>query len=329
MLALLVTIDVESDMPQWRVEAETTLRNLQGLPRFHELCQRLGVRPTYLCTYPVATQPAGEVLVDLQQEGDCEIGTHLHPWTNPPFDTNENRLEATQPSRLGSSRMEAKLTTLTDALEARFGRPKSYRAGRFGFDGAGLQALERLGYVVDTSATPFCDWRAEGGVDWRHAPDVPYFPDRQQPDQRGQSRVLEVPVSIGWDRWLPERIGRAAANAPPQLRLRGILNNKWASLAKVRWLYPSLESTDTMNQLADVLAGRGIPFLNVFFHSSELWPGESPYCRTEADIDRYLDTLEGFFTHAIATLGAVPMTLAEFAEAYLADTPFDGEPTRC
>jgi len=318
MVSLLVTVDVECDMPKWVVEARTTLRNLRGIPRFAALCERMGVRPTYLVTYPVATRPEGALFGDLHAGGGCEIGAHLHPWTTPPFEANESRLEAIHPSRLPASAMEAKLSVLTDAIEKRTGaRPRSYRAGRFGLNGAGLQALERLGYRVDTSVTPLTDWRDEGGIDWRDAPDVPYFPDRQQPHRRGASPVLEVPVTAGWNRPLPACLGRWIAKAPRTLRLRGILDNPWAPVAKLYWLYPAQATDDEMCRLADVIVERGHPCLNVFFHSSELWPGESPYCRTEADVDRYLAVLERFFAYAINTLGAAPRTLSELCAHYL------------
>jgi hypothetical protein len=316
MTSLLVTIDVEEDMPNWQVQAQTTLRNLQGLPRFHDLCVRLGVRPTYLCTWPVVTRPEGDPLVEWHRRGECEIGAHLHPWTTPPFDTSETRLEAVQPSRLPASWMERKLETLTDALVTRFGvRPESYRAGRFGFNGAGLQAIERLGYRVDSSVTPFVDWRSEGGVDHREGPEVPYFPDRQRPTRRGTSRVLEVPVSIGPTAVLPDFVTRSLVRAPRSLRIPGITQRLTG--VGLRWLYPSAATYEEMCALADTSTRRGLPMLNVFFHSNELWPGESPYCLTTEAVDRYLETLERFFGYAMSTLGARPRTLSEFATAYV------------
>jgi hypothetical protein len=318
LASLLVTIDVECDMPRWLVEPQTTLRNLEGLPRFQALCDRLGVRPTYLVTHPVATWPEGAFLRDIHDRGACEIGTHLHPWTCPPYEPHENRLEATHPSRLSAAHMEAKLATLTHAIEERFGRrPTSYRAGRFGLDGEGLKALARLGYVVDTSATPLCDWRGEGGRNWVDAPLTPYFPDADEPTRRGSSPVLEVPVSIAWDRPVPERLGRAIVKLPRRLRVRGLLDNPVVPLTKVQWLYPSIADVAGMMRLARVLVRRGVTFLNVFFHSSELWPGASPYCTTQADVDRYLSTLERFFEDALGELRATPRTLTEFALHHL------------
>ena len=45
-----------------------------------------GVRPTYVVTWEMATRPeSAAVLRDLARTGRCEIGTHLHPWSSPPF----------------------------------------------------------------------------------------------------------------------------------------------------------------------------------------------------------------------------------------------------
>ncbi|MFN3200652.1 MAG: hypothetical protein ACE366_19795 [Bradymonadia bacterium] len=318
MVSLLITIDVESDMPRWVVEPETTVENLKGIPRFQAMCDRLGVQPTYLMDYPVATRPEGEVFRAIVDDKRCELGAHLHPWTCPPYSANEDRLQPTHPSRHTNSVQAEKLTALTEAIEQRFGqRPTSYRAGRFGLNGAGLQILERLGYTVDTSATPFTDWTGEGGVDWRAAPEVPYFPDRQQPWRRGSSPILEVPVSIGWSRHIPDAVGRAIVKAPRRMRLVGLLNNPMFSLARLAWLYPSRDTLDDMKHLAEVQVTRGVPFLNVFFHSSEIWPGQSIYTRTEDDLDQYLNTLEEFFRFAIDQLGAVPRTLRDFRTHHL------------
>ena len=48
---------------------------------------RLGLVPTYVIDYPVATQPERlrAAAGDLGTSGRCTIGAHLHPWVNPPF----------------------------------------------------------------------------------------------------------------------------------------------------------------------------------------------------------------------------------------------------
>ena len=92
--SLCISIDVESDMPNWVVEPETTLENVRGIPRLQELFDEYGVRPTYLVTYPVADDPeCVEIFRRIHEAGRCEIGMHCHPWTTPPVGHDE-RLKA-------------------------------------------------------------------------------------------------------------------------------------------------------------------------------------------------------------------------------------------
>jgi hypothetical protein len=73
---LLVGIDTEGDN-QWdaAARANQTFENIYALPRLHDLFARHGVRPTYVITYPVATDArSAEVLRALLARGDCEVG---------------------------------------------------------------------------------------------------------------------------------------------------------------------------------------------------------------------------------------------------------------
>ena len=62
-----------------------TFENLYALPTLHALFRRHGVRPTYVITHPVATDPrSADVLRALRETGTCEIGAHHHAWETPP-----------------------------------------------------------------------------------------------------------------------------------------------------------------------------------------------------------------------------------------------------
>ena len=55
--------------------------------RAQEVFACYGVRPTYLVTYPIASDPAAAgVLRDYLADGRCDIGAQLHPWVTPPFE---------------------------------------------------------------------------------------------------------------------------------------------------------------------------------------------------------------------------------------------------
>ena len=66
-----------------------------------------------------------------------------------------------------------------------------------------------------------------------------------------------------------------------------------------------------MIALARQLASRGVPLLNVIFHSSEAIVGGSPYNRTDAELTAFFARLQRFLEVATGELSAVPMTFSE------------------
>jgi hypothetical protein len=317
--ALLVGIDTEAD-DQWTLEGRRRLevRNAERLPALQVLFDGFGVRPTYLVTHEMATRPeSAAVLRELARNGRCEIGTHLHPWSSPPF-RPEDLDGHTYPHNLPDDVLDRQLTELTAVIESEIGvRPTTYRAGRNGFDGRSLRVLERLGYTVDTSVDPLFNETRKGGRVFAGAPVLPYFPDYDDVRRPGASRVLEVPISSATDPALPKSLEAVYTKLPP-LPYRGWL--KRLGLRAV-WLRPSYSPLESMKVFASRLAARGAPCLNVIFHSSEILPGGSPYNRDEAGVSRFLDDLRGFLEHATQRLGARGRTLAEFRAEFDAELP--------
>lgn len=306
--ALLIGIDTEAD-DQWTLEGRRRLevRNAERLPALQARLQAMGIPPTYLVTHEMATRPeSASILRDLARGGRCEIGTHLHPWSSPPF-RPEDLDGHTYPHQLPTDVLDRQLTELTQIIESEIGvRPTTYRAGRNGFDGRSLKVLERLGYTVDTSVDPLFNETRKGGRVFAGAPVAPYFPDVDDVCRPGGSRVLEVPISSATDPALPKSLEAAYTRMPP-LPYRGWL--KRLGLRAV-WLRPSYTPLEPMKRLAARLVARGVPCLNVIFHSSELLPGGSPYNRDEAAVTRFLDDLQGFLDYARTKLGAEGRTFA-------------------
>jgi hypothetical protein len=318
--ALLVSIDTEGDN-QWDVEARRrqTFENIYRLERLHGVLARRGARPTYLITHPVATDPrSGETLRALLARGDCEIGSHHHAWETPPCSA-EDVVRHPYALSLPPSVFNAQLGALTRAVEDAVGRrPQSYRSGRFGFSASHVSPLEREGYLVESSVAPLFAERQKGGPDFVGAPAGPYFLAYDDPTRPGSSGVLEVPVSAALDRRLPGVLERWYGRAPWPYTTRRAL--RLLGIASVQWLRPSYSSAGQMIALARRLVARGVPVLNVLFHSSEVMPGGSPYVRSEAELDAYYDRLTRFLTFAVQELGAEPMTLVEFRRAFLAES---------
>jgi hypothetical protein len=315
---LLVGIDTEGDN-QWDAAARThqTFENIYALPRLHALFARHGVRPTYVITHPVAADPrSADVLRTLLAGGDCEIGAHHHVWETPPC-TPDDVMRHAYASTLPRRQFEDQLAALTGAIEAAVGvRPVSYRSGRFGFSSDHVAALERQGYLVESSVAPLFYEAHKGGPEFVEAPLTPYFLAYDDATRPGTSNLLEVPVSAGLNRWLPKRLQYAYARAPSPYTTKRLL--RVLGLLRLRWLRPSYSSLEDMTGLARDLARRGEPVLNLLFHSSEAIVGASPYNRTQAELDAFCERLEKFLAFAVTELHAAPVTFAEFRGRYCA-----------
>src|SRR6185312_7059663 len=142
--------------------------HLRELGRAVEIFDRLGMTPTYLLDYPVASREDGVRAVTEAIDGTgAAIGAHLHPWVNPPVTEAITRYTS-YPGTLPPALERAKLATLTDCIARNFGRhPTTYLAGRYGFGERTLSILQELGYRVDLSPVAMGDFRGDGGPDFR------------------------------------------------------------------------------------------------------------------------------------------------------------------
>ncbi|MBI2834100.1 MAG: polysaccharide deacetylase family protein [Acidobacteria bacterium] len=317
-LHLLVGIDTEGDN-QWSVQSREspTYENIYALARLHERLQRYRVRPTYFVTYPVARDPrSADVLRSLAASGECEIGAHHHAWETPPCAADDRRRHP-YALALPQAQFDAQLHNLTSAIAEAIGcAPVSYRSGRFGFCAAHVSALERRGYVIESSVAPLFYEAHKAGPDFVGAPLTPYFLAYDDAREPGTSNVLEVPVSAALNRRIPAALACLYARAPRPYTTKRLL--RAVGIARMQWLRPSYSPVEDMIALARRLARGGEPVLNVLFHSSEAIVGGSPYNRTEEDLERFLARLDRFLTFATAELGAVPVTFREFRTRFCA-----------
>jgi peptidoglycan/xylan/chitin deacetylase (PgdA/CDA1 family) len=312
--ALVVTIDTEEE-GRWTSSyppTGNTCRNIARLPRIHGIFRELGVVPTYLVDYPVATdREACDVLCGFVAEDRVEIGAHVHPWCNPPFDggaaAQENAPAATYIHTLPPAMQKAKLERLCDAIERAFGtRPSSYRAGRWGFDRTSVPVLEELGIRVDTSINPLWWDPAQSALGFVRAPLGPYRIDRDDVCRPGDSRLVEAPATglvVGPHGPALEKMIRAIGP------LRG-LRRVWRK-AGLRFLKPEDFSFEEMRGAVDAMAARGLRFFNVTFHSSVALPGATPYVADEAELDRFCDRLERILEHIVVGHRVTPLALSD------------------
>ncbi|WP_129792804.1 polysaccharide deacetylase family protein [Sphingosinicella sp. CPCC 101087] len=287
---LLVVVDTEEDF-DWSApfsRSAVATRSIPAQARAHEIYDRLGVVPTYVVDYPVASDPvASGYLRTLLDAGKAEIGAHLHPWVTPPHAEEVNPRNSYH-GNLPPELERAKIETITDAIRGAFGEaPTIFKAGRHGFGPHTAAFLAELGYKVDCSRLPYVDLRHDGGPDHRRAPAYPYWLDRP-------GGLLEVPPTVGF-------FGAAAGLAPrfgglfdsraaERLHLPGLLAR--AGLAARSRLTPEGVSADEQCRLIAAMARRGHRTFSLVYHSPSLQPGHTPYVRTEADLAAFLTTLE-------------------------------------
>jgi hypothetical protein len=138
----------------------------------------------------------------------------------------------------------------------------------------------------------------------------------------GPSRLLEVPISAATAPPLPKPIEALYSRLSP-IPYRGAL--KRLGLRPV-WLRPSYTPLAEAKRFASRLAHSGLPCLNLLFHSSEVWPGGSPYNPDQLSVERFLDTLKRLLEHARERLGAVGKTYAEFGSDFTVGPTGAGQP---
>lgn len=300
--AFLVTIDTEGDNLWSRPRAVTT-RNAEYLPRFQALCEKYGLKPTYLTNWEMVHSPAfrefGRGLL-VRRMG--EIGMHLHAWNSPPLFPLTADDDRYQPFLIDypEDQMREKVKVLTHELEDAFGVAMvSHRAGRWSFNETYARVLVDHGYRVDCSVTPHISWAStpgdpagNGGTDFSRFPDTAYFVNLKDIRQPGDSPLLELPVTI------------VPPSYPHVLRLMRatLARNPFGARVANRffppalWLRPTRSNRKKLLHILSTAQQEQHPYVEFMLHSSELMPGGSPTFQSRESIEALYDDLEALFT---------------------------------
>jgi peptidoglycan/xylan/chitin deacetylase (PgdA/CDA1 family) len=314
---LAITIDTEEDNWAELKRPSYTVKNVGRIPALQDIFVRYGVRPTYLISHPVATDPKSiEILGGYQSCGLCEIGTHPHPWNTPPVLEDRTAFNSFM-SNLPPALQFEKIKTLTETIETNFGsRPTVYRSGRWGFSDDVARHLVQLGYAVDTSIYPTWDWRPSGGPDFTSRG---YEPFVYRVEGATGGTLFEVPPTIDFIQ-TPRRVAQAASRAIRRLpagdRIAGVLDR--LGLLNHLALSPEINDAPQMIRLADTLLHRGARVMNMFFHSPTLLEGCSPFAKTTADVAVFVRRIESFLEFA-QSAGLRSVTMSELTPAIVAN----------
>jgi hypothetical protein len=301
MIYLVVTIDVEPDCSlSWHYSNPLAFKGVSlGIKeRLQPLFNKYEIIPTYLINNVVLEDNESvEVMSGLS--GIYELGTHLHPEFIEPQKSVLNYAGAKGEANccFYSSDIEySKIENITNLFEKQFNyKPTSFRAGRFSAGNNTIKSLLKLGYKVDTSVTPHITWNdltREHPVSYVMSPEQPFWTgeDTFPMPSKDDKNILEVPVSIineptsYWREILKSRLGikrQIESNKPLWLR------PKLSQLHEFKKIFSYFEQTYTDQQII---------VLNMMFHNVEILPSLSPYNKTQANCNEYLESLRSFFS---------------------------------
>ncbi|MFQ5535030.1 MAG: polysaccharide deacetylase family protein [Sphingomonadales bacterium] len=303
---LIVVVDTEEEFDWARPlsRSETAVAAMRCQDKAQQICEKYGVRPTYLVDYPVASQPDGyQPLRDFLADDRCVVGAHLHPWVNPPFDETVKRRNS-YPGNLAPGLERVKLSNLVRAIEENLAvRPTIYRAGRYGVGRATTQILDELGFEVDMSVVPRSDFRDQDGPDFSRLGNSPYW-------FGANHELLEIPLSVsycGLLAGLSNGLYRLATGRPGQaVHLPGILA-RTRLFERIR-LTPEGITAGEHRRLTEALLKAGQRVLVFTYHSPSLMPGCTPYVRDDTELGRFLDRFERYFDYFLGDVGGTPAT---------------------
>lgn len=288
-----------------------SVKNVPELRRLDPIFREWAIKPTLLVTYPVAShEPHRDLLRQLKENWNAEIGAHLHPWNTPPLTTLPYP-EPVPSELMPRELLAAKLGALLDEIGKFGATPASFRMGRFNMGPKMFSVLEPAGIRVDSSIAPMR--RYYGGPDHLSAATEPYYPDPDNPLRAGTSSVLEVPMTI-----LPlfPRLGHWLDS----LSHKSIFPEKWISWFAMNAgslpVQPVWVGLRRLKAAVKLHQRRGGNVVTIFFHSSELMPGGYPHHPTTASIDRFLEKLAAFFSWLHTETAVDSVTLSQLAESY-------------
>jgi len=327
---LLITIDTEGDNAWARKGYENCTRNARFLPKFQELCEKFGFKPTYLTSYEMAKDDFFvEFASDALKRNRCEVGLHPHPWNMPPEYklTSHDMILHPYMIEYPANIIREKVKVLTDLLQEQLGaKVCSHRAARWAFNSTYAKILCEFGYKVDCSVAPY----VPDILPSRSGPDAikvvlpdysvfsaePYFCDEHDISKAGKMPLLEVPMTIvpNYGRILSDIYYNWIPRGTWQLLFRGIFGRPQ------KWFRPTHRRAGDLTDVAKRKMRQDSDYIMFMIHSSELMPGGNPQFKNTRAINKCYASIEGVFQW-LHQKGCMGVTCSEFYDLYLKGDP--------
>lgn len=294
-LLVVIHAEEEFDWDSGFYRSNTEVTHAESLITTIDQIIELGGKVTLAMDYPFVTSDGGKKVIDKykNQNGDTiEFATHLHPWVNPPFETEDDCVsnQSSYPGNLPEELEYQKIKVLTDTIEEISGfRPKTYLAGRYGIGKNTQKILTKLGYQVDLSISAYCDFRHQQGPDFSHYTNKT-FVDNQITNIPHTSSILSVvPWVSKYLNYHPEMFTKIQAN-----RLTSFAG-KFLRIKKFR-LSPEGFTFKQMKQVTKTQLKAGQKEFILSFHSPSSQIGLTPYVADETELTNFKKTLTEYIT---------------------------------
>ncbi len=180
---VLLTMDVEPDMTQYLKNSYIGVE--KGLPPFLGLLDDYGITIDFFITADVCKRYS-ELMKKIADQGH-RIGCHGYDHT-PQFYCNMSFEKQLRDISEATKEIEKILGSITTM----------FRTPNFSVNRNTIKALEQLNYVIDSSVLPgrhFKRWKIFPIFDHRNAPRAPYYPSLKDITRKGESSVLEIPLT--------------------------------------------------------------------------------------------------------------------------------------
>lgn len=296
----LITVDTEGDnLWNWKDGQPIMTENSTFIPRFQELCEEYGFRPTYLTNYEMAMDDRWVAFgKEKARAGLCEIGMHIHAWNSPPKYILENQYGGNPYiTEYPDSVINEKVSGIVNVLRERFDLPIiSSRSGRWATDKRYFSALVKSGIKVDCSVTPDMDLSDIPGCNLNCGNDYTSVCKDISEIYPG---LLEIPMTTRKVRW--------ASEGPLKHTIKSLLFGDYM------WLRPIYKSLTYLKKLTCFVEKEKVNYLEFMVHSSELMPGGSPYFKNECEIEVLYEVMNNYF-HYLVECGYTGLSIAEYAQ---------------
>tara|TARA_B100002052_G_C15815385_1_gene567949 strand:+ start:94 stop:990 length:897 start_codon:yes stop_codon:yes gene_type:complete len=159
----------------------------RGLPRLLDLYSKYDVEATLFFTGDIVEKEPG--VVDITKDRGHEIGCHGYThYSTTGFDVMSFEEQVKQ------------LRKSKKIIEEVGGSIKSFRSPELRINADTIKALEKTGFSIDSSVS---SQRFDGPLsygtgmkfNWLSSPRGPYIPSKANPFVKGDSKILEIPVS--------------------------------------------------------------------------------------------------------------------------------------